>query len=228
MQIKLSLRFITAFLLLQIVMLELHEMAHIITGYLICGCWGIRDFNGWQLCIGCNSAHPLFWIATLAGPAFSVAVMWLGMRLLSSVNGKRRAIGFSLIFSSIPFGRISEAMKGAGDEMVVSRYLLQHHFNKTEITLITCSLLLLLLTSPVIKAARLLTNKFWWLYLVGFLTLPLVFILLYILVGMNSLLNTGLLSTPWMMGTPLLITVHTLLAVFLLWLFRKNLSAFHS
>lgn len=81
MKIKLSFPFITAFLLLQIVMLELHEMAHIVTSYLICGCWGIRDFNGWQLCNGCNNDHPLFWTATLAGPAFSVAVMWLGMRL---------------------------------------------------------------------------------------------------------------------------------------------------
>ena len=228
MKIKLSFPFIITFLLLQIVMLELHEMAHIITGYLICGCWGIRDFNGWQLCNGCNNYHPLFWTATLAGPAFSVAVMWLGMRLLSSVNGKNKAIGFSLIFSSIPFGRISEAMRGAGDEMVVSRHLLQHHFNKTETTLITSILLFLLLTPPVIKAVRLLTNKFSWLYLVGFLTLPLVFILLYILVGMNSLLSTGFLSNPCIMDTPLLITVHTLLAVFLLWLFRKNLYAFYN
>ena len=57
MRIKLSVAFIVTFLLLQIVMLELLEMVHIITGYLICGCWGVRDFNIWQLCNECNVNH---------------------------------------------------------------------------------------------------------------------------------------------------------------------------
>ena len=149
------------------------------------------------------------------------------MLLHSSKNGKQNAIEFSLIFSSIPFGRISEAMKGAGDEMQVSRHLLQHYFNRIEIMLITSILLFLLLTPPVITAVRMLTNKRSGLYLVGFLTLPLVFILLYILIGMNSLLSAGFLSNSLIMGTPLLITVHTSLAMLLLWIFRKNLYAFH-
>ena len=136
-------------------------------------------------------------------------------------------MGFLLIFSSIPLGRISEAMQGAGDEMVVSRHLLQQDFSRTEMILITTILLFSLMVPPLIKAARLLTNKRPWLYLLGFLTLPLIFILLYILVGMSLVLNTGFLSTPWIMGTPLLITIHTLLAIFLLWLFRKNLYAFY-
>ena len=227
MRIKLSVAFIVTFLLLQIVMLELLEMVHIITGYLICGCWGVLDFNSWQLCNECNVNHPLYWMATLAGPVFSIVIMWLRMILLSSINGNRRIMGFLLIFSSIPLGRISEAMQGAGDEMVVSRHLLQQDFSRTEMILITTILLFSLMVPPLIKAARLLTNKRPWLYLLGFLTLPLIFILLYILVGMSLVLNTGFLSTPWIMGTPLLITIHTLLAIFLLWLFRKNLYAFY-
>ncbi|MEO8770525.1 MAG: hypothetical protein ABI402_10585 [Ferruginibacter sp.] len=223
MKIKLTASSIFAFLLLTIVMLELHELVHITVGRMICGCWGMRDFNAWHLCEGCGEIHSWAWLATLAGPLFSFALMWLGMWLLYAVDSCKKSVGFCLVFANIPFGRITQVMKGAGDEMVVSRQLLKHAFTNVQITWICSGIVALIVLPPVVKAFSVLINRRRWLYLVGFLCLPLLFILLYILIGMNSLLNYGFLSTPWIMGTPILISIHTGIAIVLLVIFRKNI-----
>nr|WP_294948732.1 hypothetical protein [uncultured Mucilaginibacter sp.] len=223
MHLKLSLRYILAFLLLTLVMLELHETVHIITGRIICGAWGARDFNVWGICEGCQKAHPLAWMATLTGPLFSFMLMWLGMFLLNSTNMKRHAAGFALIFANIPFGRISQATMGSGDEMMVTRHLLKASLSHSQMVLICSAIVLALGLPPIIKAYRVIGNKYAWLYVLGFLTLPLVFILSYVLIGLNGLLNSGLLAAPWIMGTPLLITSHTVIAMVLFALLYKHL-----
>jgi hypothetical protein len=223
MHLKISLRYIIAFLLLTLVMLELHETVHIITGRIICGAWGSRDFNVWGLCEGCEIAHPYYWIATLSGPLFSFLLIWLGMFWLISTSIKKQALGFALIFANIPLGRISQAMMGSGDEMVVVRHLLKASFDHTQIVWICSVILLVLGLPPIIKAWRIIANKYAWLYVLGFLTLPLVFILSYVLTGLNALLNSGFLASQLVMGTPLLITLHTLLVLVLLSLTYKNL-----
>ncbi len=228
MHIKISISYIISFLFLTIVMLELHETVHISVGRLICGCWGLRDFNVWSLCDGCDKNQTLSWMATLAGPLLSFSFMWLGMFWLSSSDSKLKAIGFSLIFANIPFGRISEAMRGAGDEMVVTKHLLANYFSSTQMILICSIIVLAIGLPPIIKAFRILTNKKSWLYILGFLTLPIAFILAYILIGMNTLLKSGLLSGIGIMGTPLLITIHTLLAILFLFLFRNKLTALNN
>jgi hypothetical protein len=223
MKLKLSLGYIIAFLLLTLVMLELHETVHITTGRIICGDWGSRDFNVWNLCKDCSVHHANSWLATLAGPLFSFTLMWAGMFLLYSANYNHKAIGFALIFANIPFGRITQAMRGSGDEMIVTRALLKDSLNHNQLVL-TCSIILLLIgLPPIIKGYQTLKNKMAWLYIIGFLTLPLVFILTYVLTALNTLLNKGFLDTPWIMGTPLLITLHTFIALVLLVCFYKKL-----
>lgn len=223
MHLKLSFRYIFTFLLLVLLMLELHEIVHIVTGRIICGAWGSRDFNVWGLCKDCEKAHPLSWIATLAGPLFSFAMMWLGMWFLNAGDANKKALGFALVFANIPFGRISQAMMGSGDEMVVARHLLKSNFSATQTVWVCSAILLFLGLPPVVKAYRFIRNKYPWLYLPGFLTLPLVFIMLYVLNALNSLLFKGFLATPWIMGTPLLITLHTFVVLVLLVFTRKNL-----
>ncbi|MGF7081193.1 hypothetical protein [Mucilaginibacter sp. UYCu711] len=223
MKLKLSFGYIIAFLLLTLVMLELHETVHITIGRIICGGWGSRDFNVWNLCKDCSVHHPNSWLATLAGPLFSFTLMWAGMFLLYSANNNYKAIGFALIFANIPFGRITQAMMGSGDEMIVTRELLKDSLNHNQLVL-TCSFILVLIgLPPIIKAYRTLKNKMAWLYIAGFLTLPLVFILTYVLTALNTLLNKGFLNAPWIMGTALLITLHTFIALFLLARFYKRL-----
>ncbi|TSD62917.1 hypothetical protein FFF34_018360 [Inquilinus sp. KBS0705] len=228
MCLKISPRYIVAFLLLVMVMLELHEMVHIITGRIICGDWGKRDFNVWGLCDGCEIKHPYAWLATLAGPLFSFAMMWLGMFLMNTADLKRRRAGFALIFANIPFGRITQAMMSSGDEMVVTRHLLKGILSHNQ-QILLCSLILLILgLPPVIKTWHDLANKNKWLYIIAFLTIPLVFIMLYVLTALNTLLNKGFLNNAWIMGTPLLITLHTCLALALLIGMRKSLLLAHS
>ncbi|RWY55675.1 hypothetical protein [Mucilaginibacter gilvus] len=223
MRLKLSTKYIFTFLLLVLIMLELHETVHIITGRIICGAWGSRDFNVWGLCEGCELNHPFSWVATLAGPLFSFILIWLGMWLLCSKKPNNQSVGFSLVFANIPFGRISQAMMGSGDEMVVTRHLLKTGFSYTQMVVICSAILLLLGLPPIIKAYRVISNKWAWLYILGFLTLPLVFILSYVLSFLNYLLNNGLLSKPWVFGTPLLITLHTFIVLAALIVTRRNL-----
>jgi hypothetical protein len=223
MRIKLSFSYLITFLLLELVMLELHETVHIVVGRLICGCWGPRDFNVWSLCADCSQKQPLWWLATLAGPLFSFGLMWLGTSWLFSNQPDRKALGFSLIFANIPFGRITNVMMGGGDEMVVIRQLLADQYSRTQLVLICSVIVLVLGLPPILAAYRVLINRLSWLYVLGFLTLPLLFLLLYVLTGLNALINHGFLSNPWLMGTPLLITLHTGIALlFLVW-FYKNL-----
>src|SRR5579872_2464457 len=201
MSIKLSLSYVVTFLLLLIVMMEMHEMVHIIVGRIICGCWGPRDFNVWSLCETCES-ESMGWLATLAGPLFSFCLMWLGMFWLASADSKRKALGFAFIFTNIPFGRITTVMLGGGDEMVVIRNFLSGNFSRTQMILIGSAIILAATLPPIFKAFQFISNKKSWLYLVGFLTVPLLFLLLYTLIGLNSLLENGFLATPWIMGTP--------------------------
>ena len=223
MYLKISFSYIITFLLLTLVMMELHEIVHISVERILCGCWGPRDFNVWSLCEGCKETQPLWWLATLAGPLFSFALMWLGMYWTYNPDHTKKALGFALIFSNIPFGRITTVMMGGGDELVVIRNFLSDDFTRTQMIVIGSLLLLAVGVPPIWAAYRVLTNKRSWIHIVAFLNLPLLFLLLYILIGLNTILSSGFLADPWIMGTPLLITVHTLVAAILLIWLRKNL-----
>lgn len=223
-----SIPYAITFLLLLIVMMELHEMAHISVGRLLCGCWGPRDFNVWSLCEGCQEKQSLWWLATLMGPVFSFAMMWLGMIWLGSSYPNRQAFGFSLIFANIPFGRITTAMMGGGDEMVVVRHFLKEDLSRMQLIMVGSTILLALGLPPIISVVRVMTNRRPWLIVFGFLTLPLAFLLVYTLMGLNTLLSQGFLAEVWAFGTPLLITLHTTIALIVLIWLRKNLFLINS
>lgn len=112
---------------------------------------------------------------------------------------------------------------GGGDEMVVIRHFMKNDFSRTSMILAGSLMVLLAGVPPVIKAWKTLKNKWSWIYITGYLTLPLLFLLTYLLTGMNTLLRNGFLAEPWIMGTPLLITLHTSVAALVLFTLRKNL-----
>lgn len=223
MNLRISFSYFFSFLLLLIIMMELHEIAHIVVGRILCGCWGPRDFNVWSLCETCEERVPLSWLATLAGPLFSFALMWLGMALLKSSDPARAAIGLSMIFTNIPFGRITTVMLGGGDEMVVVRHFLKGDMGRTGMILIGSMIVLAAGLPPIVQAYRSIKNGRALLYILGFITLPLAFLLLYTLIGLNTLLESGFLANVWIMGTPLLITLHTIGALMLFIVFRKGI-----
>jgi hypothetical protein len=179
MKLRLSFKYIITFLLLLIVMMELHEIVHISVGRLLCGCWGPRDFNVWSLCEGCDANQPMSWLATLAGPVFSFTLMWWGTFWLNATHPAKVAVGFSLIFSNIPFGRITTVMMGGGDEMVVLRHFLPLDMARSEKILIGSVILLIVGLPPILKAYWAVNNQRSWQFILGFLTLPLAFLLVY-------------------------------------------------
>jgi hypothetical protein len=90
------------FFALNMIMGELHEQAHITTGYLICGCYGPRDFSIWNTCDQCE--HPsVAFLATLAGPLFSCLLMWLGAFLFCKSRDVVKQSFVFLCFSQSSF-----------------------------------------------------------------------------------------------------------------------------
>src|SRR5471030_2453743 len=106
LQIQFTVKNLLIFLIFFFFMHEMHELVHIITGRIICGCWGTRDFNVWDLCKGCN-LKPGAVIATFAGPIFTFIMLWVGRFWLK--YGKSvyyRSFGLILILGNMQFGRI--------------------------------------------------------------------------------------------------------------------------
>lgn len=221
MNLKLSTPFVIAFFALTFLMHEAHEIAHTAVGRLICGCWGIRDFNVWELCKNCEQQHPISIIASFTGPAFSFLMMWIGYILLSDKKtDEQKAIGFCLIFANLPFGRILTAVIGGGDEVSGIDTLLN---NRVLAWALGLSIILAITFIPLLKAYQLIINrrKIGWFLL--FFIVPTFIDVLVVLLGMNTLLQMGLLNTYWILGSPLLVTLWTVFVLGLFLLTKRNI-----
>jgi hypothetical protein len=222
MQIKITFRYVMAFFALNMIMAELHEQAHIITGYFICGCYGLLNFNIWATCEQCVLQQWSF-LATLAGPLFSCGLMWLGAWWIAkSFHHKKKILGFSLLFANLPFARIFTALAGGGDEKVVIQAISGNadpFISKLMATLIVTIICL----PPMIIAYKKssVPNRF--LLITGFAVIPLIYGMLYHHIFLNWLLERGIASKIYILGTPSLILLHFLLMLLLLIFFRKGL-----
>ena len=198
-------RWLVAFLFLILVAHDLHELVHTGVGRLICGAWGPRDFNVWQLAPGCDS-----WVPTLMGPLLSWFLMWSGLLLTRSADPGRRWTGLALIFAPNPLGRLLPALLGGGDEGVVARALLGSTPPWPRLLVIVSAALIIL--PPLLAGWRVLPERrraawFAFLFIAGILvTGPL-----YLGLG-NGLLGRGVLTAPAVLGAPLLIELSTLLS----------------
>ena len=222
MQIKITFRYIMAFFALNMIMGELHEQVHINTGYFICGCYGPRNFNVWATCEQCVSQQWSF-LATLAGPLFSCSLMWLGAWWVAkSSNNIKRILGFSLLFSNLPFARIFTALVGGGDEKVVIQAIsgnIDPFISKLIAVLIVTTICL----PPMIIAYKKSDVTYRFLLITGFAIIPLIYGMLYHHIFLNWLLKKGIASNSYILGTPSLILLHFLLMLLLLIFFRKGL-----
>jgi len=198
MELKFGWKYALAFLALNGVVSELHEQAHITTGRLLVGCYGPRDFNVWQPC----AAHPnpVPWAASVAGPLFSYAVMWLGVwLLLRGAQATRRALGLALIFAPLPFARVFTALAGGGDEKTFLTLWLESpglaRVLAIVLTLVACGL-------PVYYAWRALSNRHRGWIVAGLCVLPMLAVYAYKFKILNTLLLQGLWADPPVLGTP--------------------------
>lgn len=207
MKLRITPKYVLAFLSLVFVMHEAHEIAHTVVGRILCGCWGQRDFNSWGVCEGCPERQPLAILSTFAGPLFTFAMIWAGVILTGKGRSDRQnAMGFSLIFANLPFARILTAALGSGDEVWGFSNLLG---NKTFAWPIGLLLVCSLSVFPLWKAFQLIENKrkAGWFFL--FLIVPVLADIAVVLGLMNTLLANGIFSEYWILGSPKLVTVWT-------------------
>ncbi len=204
-----------AFFLLLLLLAESHELAHIFTGYAFCGCWGERDFNVWGLCAGCRDENPWAIAATFAGPIFTFSLIWLGRHWLKGQNARKQILGFVLIFANLPFARIFTALMGGGDEVYGLNVLLGNEGNWPIIWSVGLLIVLALAIPPLLTAWKAIANPRKWAYFLGFLILPMIVAMVVIFIGLNGLLAKGVLATPLIWGTPVLISIHTVIVAVL-------------
>ena len=210
LQIQFSFKNLLVFLFFFFLMHELHELAHIITGRLICGCWGTRDFNVWDLCKDCEKQHPWAVIATFAGPIFTFIMLWIGRYWLKYGHSDQcRSLGLVLILGNMQFGRVYMAAMGSGDEVSGLRtlFLNPEHSNAWVIKIIAFVIVSAICIPPLVTGYKAIGNKRKVLVFISFLIVPLVLDTVVILILLNGILEKGTLNQVWIMGTPLLITV---------------------
>ncbi|MEM9840267.1 MAG: hypothetical protein AAF830_14075 [Pseudomonadota bacterium] len=110
----LSWQFFVGVLCLTAGLLELHEQAHIWSGYIACGAFGDRLLNTWTLADGCTAIWPVF-----AGPAFTLSAAGAGLLLMAFGSARLKALGIALFWAAGPASRAYGVIVfGGGDEVV--------------------------------------------------------------------------------------------------------------
>lgn len=220
MQLKLSSKFIITFLSLTFVMHEAHEIVHTTIGRIICGCWGERDFNIWGVCESCQN-NSLILLATLAGPLFTFIMIWTGFIFLNETKTiNQKTFGFSLIFANLPFARVLNPLLGGGDEVVV----LNHFINNKDISRIIIVFLIIAITFiPLRKCYTTIQNKNKLGWFLLFYLITVILDIIIVLGIMNTILNQGILSEYWILGSPILVSVWTFLVIIVYLITRKNI-----
>ena len=118
MKIDFTLGTMLAFGALQFFLGEAHELAHTGVGRVLCGCWGPRDFNVWELCKTCAVGEPWSVLPTFIGPLFTYAVMWVGYVLLAPARPvAQQSLGFALVLAPLPAARMLGITTGGQDEI---------------------------------------------------------------------------------------------------------------
>ena len=219
MKIKITGKFIIAFLALTFVMLELHEIVHTAVGRIICGCWGLRDFNAWEICETCQNIK-FAWLSTLAGPVFTFIMIWYGSSYLKITNtNQQKSFGIALIFANTPFGRILNPLLKSGDEATLMNLIIE---NISLASFITLVIILLITVYPMYKTYKTIENKPIGYFLLFFFA-PVFIIILVILVVLNTILSKGILSEVGLLGSPIIVNIWSVFVLVILIVFRKNL-----
>lgn len=195
------LRWIVAFSFLLLTTHEAHELAHAVTGRIVCGEWPVRDFNAWRFVGACSSYVP-----TAAGPLFSYLLMAIGSFAALRRDGSYRWAGIALLFAANPFARIFTAAVGGGDEMVVAQHIANLSERTMTLRLIVLAFVVTICGSAIVAGWRAmsgLTRRGAWFAFV--LLWPMVVTGVALFVIGNRLLRAEVLAAPMIAGAPLLV-----------------------
>ena len=222
MRLRLTWRYLVAFAALTILCGTSHEFAHHLTGAAICGAFGVKTFNSFDLAPGCATNPYRFW-ADVAGPVFTFGLMWWGMLLLRMADERARRLGFALVFANFPINRMGFVLFGWNDEQWVTH----HVIGDSRIAFwLTVLLVWAACLPPLVVAYRAIENRYRPLWFAGFFVLPFVFVLAfagaflenYLLLGHHVLASSVL-------GVPYLIMLVEALSLATYYLLRTDLSA---
>jgi hypothetical protein len=102
MRIRLTPKYLLAFMCLACILGIGHELAHHVAGFLICGEWGYRTFNSFKLAAGCQQNHPdTYWRATFVGPLIGNYIpIWIGFARMRRPGVGSKRFGATLVFAS--------------------------------------------------------------------------------------------------------------------------------
>lgn len=219
--LRLTWRYVAAFAALTILCGTSHEFAHHFAGAAVCGAFGTKTFNSFQLAPGCDASPWRLW-PTVAGPLFTFGLMWWGMLLLRGADDGRRRLGFALVFANFPVNRMGFVLIGWNDEQWVARQAFGHSRLAFWLTVL---LVWGACVPPLVAAYRAIGNRrrpFWF---AGFFLLPFAFILAVAgpLLENYLLLRRRFLATP-VLGVPYLIVVVEVLSTALYFVLRGHLT----
>lgn len=211
MKIPFTWQYLLCFFCLAALMGITHELCHHVAGYLLCGEWGYKTFNSFELAEGCAEANPnTAWIATLVAPIlFNYIPMWVGFFKLRSEKEREKLFGFSLIFSVIPVMRIVFSLMGANDEPWVIRTL----FGNSALAFWLMNLVIWLLTIPPLVLAFLsIKNQYRVLIFLGFLVLFPAFVFVFVGIFLENLIVEHHFLSDTLWGMPYLVLLAELLS----------------
>lgn len=215
-------RYLPPFLFLTILCGTSHEFAHHFTGAAVCGCFGYKTFNSFELCEGCVQSNPYWTVATMIGPLFTFALMWWGLYQLKQEDPKQKQLGFALIFANFPINRILFAFMGFNDEQYAAGVLFGHD---NEVAYWVTNLIVCLFTlPPLYYAYRAIDQKPRLLWFLGYFTLPFVFVIVFAGFFLEDwlLLKQKFLAQA-IIGIPLLILLVEVISVWGYFYTKKNL-----
>ncbi|MBN8812996.1 MULTISPECIES: hypothetical protein [Sphingomonas] len=176
-----------------------HELAHHLTGRIVCGAWGGMTLATFTLPETCPDSAA--WIAALAGPALSWLLIYAGVAL-------RGQLGLFLIFANLPLARIVTVATGGGDERIIGKALFGEALAFPAMVAITMALAL----PPLILAWGRLPRRHRLAGFAALLVLPLLWDLLFKRMAMGALLP----ADPVWNGVPAVILASHLVAAVLL------------
>jgi hypothetical protein len=227
MKIKFSVAYLLSFLVLVFLVQELQDWMHVIVGEWICGCWGIKTFNAWTMCEHSEVSGNILAFVWLAGPLLIYILTWIAWSILESKKTTSSwSIGFSLLFATLPLGRILAAARGSSDETNAMRELFQRPDGSNHNFVVAAGLILVLALTipPLIKAYQIAGGlKERLLIIPLFLLFPLIGDYLVVSVGMNKLLANDVMRDESLPGTPFLVLIWGIICLLVFLVTYRNL-----
>ncbi|MEP6748674.1 MAG: hypothetical protein ABJB86_13170 [Bacteroidota bacterium] len=221
---RITVSYITAFLLFCVVIQEAHEIAHMVAGKFLHGCGGARYFLYWQMCES-GDAYTVARVA-LAGPFINFFFMWLGYGLLAKkTTHTQKSIGFTFIMATLPLQRLQAFIFRGSDEITAfKKFMSPAEPFKGAGLIAGLALITLLLLPPLYRSFKFLKDKSQWVTLLSFLILPFIVTLLFQHIGANETVRAFLLSSPRPSFLPSWLTLLDLLLLLLFIPLAKNIG----